>query len=270
MYKPAVVKMNLSDRQMSRLRNGHSVRVLPNMVGSGTDVIIDPMTYNNLMKHMKKNKGMMVALDADTIEMNKMEGSGIFKKLKKAGRSIKRAYNKNVKNTKLGQALRDTAGQLIEVPYDLVATKLDNQYTGDIADYMKDNRERNIDTAVRKTGLGFGKKLRNVGRKIKRSYNKNVKDTALGQALRDSAREVIEKGYDRVADKIDNRFTGDIADYMRDNRERNVGTLVRKTGLGLRMQKSGSGLKVGAGGAKCAHCGSDIGRDKFLFMNQSI
>ena len=246
-----LVKLDLSPAQMSKLRNGHNIRIKPTMVGKGVDIIIDPMTYNNMAQHFQKNKGVTFSLSNEMLEENaNMEGAGIFGKLKKAGRRVKRYYNKNVKDTALGQALRDTAGNLIEIGYDKVGDKLDNRYTGDLADYMKDNREENVGRLVRKTGLGLkkvGRNLRKVGRKIKKGYNKNVKDTALGQALRDTAGNLIEVPYDMVAEKLDNEYTGDLADYMKDNRERNIKTAVRKTGLGLQM---GQGLRMGGDGRK--------------------
>lgn len=161
------VKLNLSERQMSRLRNGHSVRILPKLVGSGADVIIDPMNYHNLMKHIKRNKGMMLNLTKDTIEVNKMEGSGIFKKIKKAGKKVKGYYNNNIKDTALGQALRDTAENVVEYGYDNASRSLQsNQFTNPLGEYMMDKREQNVDRVVRKTGLGL--RLKGEGLKVGR------------------------------------------------------------------------------------------------------
>ena len=69
------VKINLSDKQQQRLRNGHSVRATPKMAGSGASVIIDPMTFNNLNKHLERNKGMLVSLSPELIKEN-MSGTG--------------------------------------------------------------------------------------------------------------------------------------------------------------------------------------------------
>ena len=52
------VMIQLSTAQESKLRNGHAIRVLPKMVGSGSAVIIDTSTYDNQIKNIKK-KGMM-------------------------------------------------------------------------------------------------------------------------------------------------------------------------------------------------------------------
>ena len=48
------VNINLSDKQQQRLRNNKPVRVTPKMIGPGASVIIDPMTFNNLNKTLRK------------------------------------------------------------------------------------------------------------------------------------------------------------------------------------------------------------------------
>ena len=83
------VKINLSDKQQQRLRNGHSARVTPEMAGSGASVIIDPMTFNNLNKHLERNKGMLVNLSPELIKGN-MQGGWLMGGLKMA----KKGYDK--------------------------------------------------------------------------------------------------------------------------------------------------------------------------------
>jgi len=48
------VSLDLSPTQLSKLRNGHGIRVSRAMFGSGVDMIIDTMTINNLLKKLKK------------------------------------------------------------------------------------------------------------------------------------------------------------------------------------------------------------------------
>ena len=82
------VMIQLSTAQQAKLRNGHSVRVLPKMVGSGSPIIIDPIQYDNLNKNMKRNKGMMVSLSPELIQHN-MEGGSLLGGLKKAVKAVK-------------------------------------------------------------------------------------------------------------------------------------------------------------------------------------
>jgi hypothetical protein len=50
------ITLDLSKGQLSKLRNGHGIIISPTVLGSGTDLIIDPLTYHNIEKHMKKRK----------------------------------------------------------------------------------------------------------------------------------------------------------------------------------------------------------------------
>ena len=46
------VSLDLSALQLSKLRNGHGIRIGPAMFGKGADMIIDSMTFNNMMKKL--------------------------------------------------------------------------------------------------------------------------------------------------------------------------------------------------------------------------
>jgi hypothetical protein len=48
--------LDLSQGQLSKLRNGHGIRITPTMLGSGVDLIIDPMTYHSMAKKWTKEK----------------------------------------------------------------------------------------------------------------------------------------------------------------------------------------------------------------------
>lgn len=82
----------LSPAVMSRIRNGHKVRL---MKGEGTQLVVRPEQFNAIEKAFLKNKGIQLALSPEEIAANKtIEGNGIFgkkfdKALKKAG--IKKA-----------------------------------------------------------------------------------------------------------------------------------------------------------------------------------
>jgi len=72
------ITLDLSKGQLSKLRNNHGIRINPTMLGKGVDLIIDPMTYHNIEKHMKKGEGIVIKMGSNEIEMNKMEGTGLF------------------------------------------------------------------------------------------------------------------------------------------------------------------------------------------------
>ena len=72
------VSLNLSASQLSKLRNGKGIRVSRAMFGSGVDMIIDTMTFNNMMKKLERGKGAVLSMSRADIEENKMEGTGLF------------------------------------------------------------------------------------------------------------------------------------------------------------------------------------------------
>jgi len=67
-----------SKGQLSKLRNGHGIRITPTMLGSGVDLIIDPMTYHNMANKLKKGKGIIIKMGSNENEMNKIPGTGLF------------------------------------------------------------------------------------------------------------------------------------------------------------------------------------------------
>ena len=78
-----------------------------------------------------------------------MEGDGFFKDLKKG-------YNKKVKNSKLGSALRESAGMAIGDVYDKGAKELGkNKYGKPVSQYMKDAKGSNVKRLTGLTGLGL-------------------------------------------------------------------------------------------------------------------
>jgi len=77
------INITASGKQLSKLRNGHKVRVRPAMEGEGIGVIVSPHTYNQLTNTFRKGKGAELALSPPEIMANKdmapeMEGKGIF------------------------------------------------------------------------------------------------------------------------------------------------------------------------------------------------
>jgi len=72
------ISLDLSKSQLSKLRNGHGIRIGPAMFGKGADMIIDPMTYNNMIKKLERGEGAVISMSGGEIEQNKMEGTGLF------------------------------------------------------------------------------------------------------------------------------------------------------------------------------------------------
>jgi len=78
-----VVHIKASKKQLSKLRNGHKVRISPSMEGEGCSLIIHPERFNLVSKSFNKGKGTEIQLTPDEILVNKqnahqMSGQGIF------------------------------------------------------------------------------------------------------------------------------------------------------------------------------------------------
>jgi hypothetical protein len=91
-----MLKIKASLKQMSRLRNGHKVRVVKEDIeGGGCNLIVHPGTYNPAVKAFSRDKGIMIQLTPDEILLNKAQGSsgsGIFGK--KFDRAVKKTIGK--------------------------------------------------------------------------------------------------------------------------------------------------------------------------------
>lgn len=94
-YKFKPIDFKGSPKQVSRLRNGHKVRIKPAMKGEGVCLMVSPAKYSIITKSFGRGKGVEIALDPDEILQNQqaaMEGRGIFSKIsgafKKAGKSV--------------------------------------------------------------------------------------------------------------------------------------------------------------------------------------
>lgn len=113
MQDARIVKVGLSKKQMSRMRNGHKVRVKPPMKGEGVSVIFNPANYSIITRTFSRNKGVDIALSPEEIMANQeasaspeMEGQGIF------GKSFDRAVGKII-GKRARKVLYDTAREYL-------------------------------------------------------------------------------------------------------------------------------------------------------------
>jgi hypothetical protein len=111
------ISFDASPKQVSKLRNGHSVRIKR---GTGFNVIVSPGTYNLVSKAFNKNRGIQLALSPDEIQMNRFmspeqhamfretTGKGIFEDLRRAQSQIIDSVSSQRK-----KVLRDKARELM-------------------------------------------------------------------------------------------------------------------------------------------------------------
>ena len=117
---------------------------------------------------------------------------------------------------------------------------------------------------------------------VKKSYNKNVKNTKLGKAIKETAEKGLGQVYDTGTEMIRNtRHLGGIANVLKKGKKGNISKLTQLTGLGLKLQGGemkdaryrrpitmGNGMRM-SGGA-CQSCNGSGMNDKFIFENVSL
>lgn len=104
------VTVELSARNLARIRNGHTIQLKAAQIGGGSTTLkINDELAKRVSAAMKKNKGVKIQLSAHEIE-----ASGL--KLKDVGRALKqmgRAYNRTVKPV-VGPIIRDVLTQVVK------------------------------------------------------------------------------------------------------------------------------------------------------------
>jgi len=79
------ISIDASPKQLSRLRNGHRVRVKPAMAGKGYGLLIDPSRFDSMSRAFTRGTAVQLQLSPDELMANKqaamsgeMEGQGIM------------------------------------------------------------------------------------------------------------------------------------------------------------------------------------------------
>ena len=243
------VSLNLSPGQLSKLRNGHGIRITPMMTGGGVDIMIDPMTYKNLAKKLEMGKGAIMKLGSAEINMNKMGGSDLF-----SGSGNKSG---KINRFKKAEKWRDFAGDTVDRGLDL--TKKGVSIYQDATSPLKRLFGGEMDMEDMEGG--------NIFNDAKNAYNKNVKNSAVGKAIRSKARSGLNVGYDAGTKFLDaNKYTKPIATIGRNQKGAVINKAMKMSGLGLKLAQ-GDGMRLSGG--RCCGCGA-IQNDKFLFGTQAL
>jgi len=259
------ITLDLSKGQLSKLRNGHGIRISPTMLGSGVEMIIDPMTYHNMMKKLDKSKGVVIKMGSNEIQLNKMEGTGLF-----SGSGNQSGKISRVKK----------AGKWRDFSNDTARMGIDTAKYG----YEKYQEAKNPVQSGLKKMFGFGDMEGGMisMSDVKKSYNKNVKNTKLGKALRETAEKGLGQVYDTGTEMIGNtRHLGGIANVLKKGKKGNISKLTQLSGLGLKLQGDGvmkdaryrrpitmgNGMRMSGG--TCNGCGMEY-NDKFIFENVAL
>ena len=274
------ITLNLSASQLRNLRNGKGIRISPAMFGSGVDMIVDPMNYHNLMKKLERGKGAVMSMGNDELDENEIQGTGLF-----AG-----AGNKSGKISRRKKAgkWKDFAVETGRDGIDLARYGYE-QYKEATNPLASEGKK-----VIKGLSKMFGGEMEGDGLfdDIKKGYNRKVKNSKLGSALRESAGNVIGDVYDRGGRELGkNKYGKTLSQYMKDTKGSNVKRLTGYTGLGMKLSgegrvmrpavvrhdlsklKHGKGLRMSANGltmgGNCEMCGGSM-NDKFLFADASL
>lgn len=95
-----IFHIKASPKQLSKLRNGHKVRISPAIEGKGFNLIVHPDRYSEISRTFNKGKGMEIQLTPEEIMVNQqsapqMVGTGIFGK--KFDRMVEKSLGKDAK-----------------------------------------------------------------------------------------------------------------------------------------------------------------------------
>jgi len=110
------IHIKASPKQLSRLRNGHSVRCSPSAEGCGVSVLVHPNRFDKVAKVFRRGKGSTIQLSPEELQANaQVVGSGIFGK--KFDRFVKKTIGK--------KATKSIYGALDKVAKPIVNTAID-------------------------------------------------------------------------------------------------------------------------------------------------
>jgi hypothetical protein len=103
----SVVEISASPKQLSKLRNGHRVRIKKAISGKGVCLVVDPSNYDLISRTFSRNKGLEISLSPQELFANQeaspeMEGQGIFGK--KFDRAVGKLIGKDNRKAVYGTA----------------------------------------------------------------------------------------------------------------------------------------------------------------------
>jgi len=249
-----LISFDASPRQVSKLRNGHKVRIKK---GRGCNLVVNPSNYKLVSRAFTKNKGLELALSPEELDINKSlspeqheamgetvdgdlfqhlpfaEGGSIFKKVKKA------LYSNTAK--KIGRELRPLSRALKASARDIAHEQIAQAHMAG-ADRYGDNAHlanlMNIGAQMAHDKVGGN--LKSMGRQIKKALNSRTAKQIgrelrpLSRALKSSAREIA---HEQIAQA---HMAG--ADRYGDNRH-----MAGLMNIGAQMAHDKVGYGLGAG-----------------------
>jgi len=184
-----------SARVMSKMRNGHKVRVSK---GTGFNVMLTPNSYSQITKSFDKGKGSTLQLSGEEIMANKeVEGGALFKDIKRGFKKLGKELNKAV--APVAEKVAPIAERAVEVASP-VARKVANRI-------IKEAQDKGVPLAkmALKEGIKQGVKIapKALASLAIASGNPELAPVAmaLGKPLSERAGKALSKQVDRIPEK---------------------------------------------------------------------
>jgi hypothetical protein len=171
-----VIKIVLSPAQKTKLRKGLKIRInkknKPVIEGAGIYMLVKPENYNVLTKTFEGKRGREFKLDEEELDINQnpegiqdeevkevIEGSGLFSRIKRGFRKLKKFYREKVRDTKAGKAIRGAVKLGSKVAIKAAINSLAGTPLAPLMPALKlanmKYGEKGIDAAIEKIGLGM-------------------------------------------------------------------------------------------------------------------
>jgi len=141
-----LISFDASPKQISRLRNGHRVRIKR---GSGFNLVVNPSNYNTIDRAFKNNRALELQLSNDELEANRqispelqegITGRGIFNTMH--GGSLQKMFNSK-KGKAFRRALKPVGRAFKNYAQDVGHQKLAEAHMYG-ADYIPDNENAQL------------------------------------------------------------------------------------------------------------------------------
>src|SRR5690349_10873794 len=117
----SIVKLNLTDKQIRRLINGHTVRVEHHQLLHGHEVALHKTKANKIHRAHVHKRGVNLSLAPDEIHR---QGGAFLDKLKQFGSFLKdKVFNTDLYKQKVAPAIRQGLHNLVDVGATALASK---------------------------------------------------------------------------------------------------------------------------------------------------
>tara|TARA_R100001086_G_scaffold92587_1_gene45907 strand:+ start:1908 stop:2876 length:969 start_codon:yes stop_codon:yes gene_type:complete len=171
-----VIKIVLSPAQKTKLRKGMKIRInkknKPVIEGAGIYMLVKPENYNVMTKTFEGKRGREFKLDEEELDINQnpeniqdeevkeaIEGSGLFSRIRRGFKKLKKFYRNKVRDTKVGSAIRKAVKVGSKVAIKSAINSLAGTPLAPLMPALKlanmKYGEKGIDMAIKKIGLGM-------------------------------------------------------------------------------------------------------------------